>query len=61
MMIRRVIEMLAGQKSKEVVVEPKSPTENANHSVIQDQNIMFLSRRIRISYIVSEHEKNKKR
>lgn len=52
-MIRKVLEMITTPKSKDIILEPKQ-------DIIRDQNIMFLSRRIRISYIISEYEKNKK-
>lgn len=60
-MIRKVIEMLAASKSKDIILEPKRIEPVIDQSIIQDQNVMFLSRRIRISYIVSEYEKNKRK
>lgn len=60
-MIRKVIEMLATSKSKDIILEPKRIEPVIDQSIIQDQNVMFLSRRIRISYIVSEYEKNKRK
>lgn len=60
-MIRKVMEMLATSKSKDIILEPKRIEPVIDQSIIQDQNVMFLSRRIRISYIVSEYEKSKKK
>lgn len=54
-MIRKVFEILTAQKSKDVILESKP----IDQSIIQDQNIMFLSRRIRIFYIIEEYNKKK--
>ena len=56
-MIRKFLEMLSNPQSKDSILEPTPIDQN----IIQDKNVIFLSRRIRISYIVSEYERSRKK
>lgn len=56
-MIRKFLEMLVTPPSKDSILESKPIDQN----IIQDKNVIFISRRIRMSYIVSEYERSKKK